>query len=204
MSTIAGGVTVTGFISPTDDSDVYATHDSKYGIGGFREVSSIKERNDITVERRRIGMLVAVTNDIIYQLLGGVTNDCWQELTLNSVRNTQLQIAGSCIGKPVAGDIIMRFVTATRFQFYLNLPLSQARCSSLPTNDTVFNLCRNGSVFGTFMFTKPTALESGRFATFNSTNIVLFPQDELTVVAPTSFNDPTIADIDWTLVGYTI
>jgi len=38
MALISGAVIVTGTIAPTDTDDVYATHDSKYGKGGYREV----------------------------------------------------------------------------------------------------------------------------------------------------------------------
>lgn len=56
-------VAVTGPISTTATSDVYSTHDSKLGLGGYREVADLTARNAITTERRREGMLVYTASD---------------------------------------------------------------------------------------------------------------------------------------------
>jgi len=75
MATIPGGVRVTGFISPTDTTDVYSTHDSLYGKGGYKEVADLTERDAITDERRRIGMQVYVSSsDTFYYLSGSILN----------------------------------------------------------------------------------------------------------------------------------
>ena len=199
MAKITGGVVVTGFISPTDDTDVYATHDSWYGVGGFREVFSITQRNAISIERRRAGMLVAVTGDQVYQLIGGISDSNWQPFSIGA-SVTQLQIAGSCFGQPDPDAIIMRFVAATRFQFTANLPISQGRCNTFASGPTHFNLCHNGGIFGRMSFDYTTGIALDHYATFSSSNVTFFPQDELTVVAD-SIVDPTIADLEWTLVG---
>lgn len=62
MTAIPGSIRVTGMIAPSDSTDVYATHDSKYGKGGFKEVTNYTERDAITTERRSEGMLVYVTD----------------------------------------------------------------------------------------------------------------------------------------------
>lgn len=70
MAYIPGSIPVTGFIGPTDDSDVYAVTDAIYGIDGYRSLSSTTVRNAITTERRREGMLVYTQNDQnVWQLL---------------------------------------------------------------------------------------------------------------------------------------
>lgn len=72
------GLNITGTIVPCDAADTYATHDSQYGKGGWREVNTIAERNAIPAERRRIGMVVFVKEDFTnYQLKGTATNDGW-------------------------------------------------------------------------------------------------------------------------------
>jgi hypothetical protein len=58
MALITGAVNVTGTLAPTDTTDVYATHDSVYGKGGYREVIDLTARDSITVARRSDGMLV--------------------------------------------------------------------------------------------------------------------------------------------------
>jgi hypothetical protein len=51
------GVRVTGKIVPTDTTDTYAATDPIYGIDGWRGVATAAERNAITTERRREGMI---------------------------------------------------------------------------------------------------------------------------------------------------
>jgi hypothetical protein len=75
---ILGSVPVTGFVAPTDPSDVYPSHDSYYGKGGYREVLDLIERDSIPEQRRTVGMLVYVqSSDQIYKLSSGITNADW-------------------------------------------------------------------------------------------------------------------------------
>lgn len=59
-------VVITGTITTSDDSDVYATHDAAYGKGGLRTVDDITARNAITTERRTEGMMVFVKSTGTY------------------------------------------------------------------------------------------------------------------------------------------
>lgn len=69
MPKIHGGVRVSSFISPSDASDTYGTHDSIYGIGGWREVATTAERDEVSAYRHREGMVVYVSEDqVSYQL----------------------------------------------------------------------------------------------------------------------------------------
>ena len=70
MAQIPGSIPVTGFIAPTDSTDTYPVTDAIYGVDGYRSVSDKTERNNITLERRREGMLV-YTQD---------TKDVWRLL----------------------------------------------------------------------------------------------------------------------------
>jgi hypothetical protein len=79
MAGITGGIPITGFISPTSVNDVYETHDSFYGKGGWRESGSTGEMYAITPERRREGMAVYVASDQkVYRLVGGINNSDWE------------------------------------------------------------------------------------------------------------------------------
>lgn len=81
MAKYQGSVAVTGFISPTDTSDTYATHDSALGRGGLREVLSLQDRDDIPDDRRREGMIVFVDEtEHYYMLSGDITNLSWKDL----------------------------------------------------------------------------------------------------------------------------
>jgi hypothetical protein len=79
MALIPGSVRVAGFIAPTDSTDTYAVTDELYNRGGYRTVLTLTERNDITADRRKIGMLVFVlgTNEY-YTLKTGLTNSDWE------------------------------------------------------------------------------------------------------------------------------
>ena len=62
------GTNVASKIVHYTDSDEYATHDEKYGVGGYRTVDSVSEMNAIPAARRKEGMLVYVKGDKIYKL----------------------------------------------------------------------------------------------------------------------------------------
>jgi len=86
MSKIKGSVNVTGPIAPVDTTDVYPTHNSEYGKGGYREVDTILQRDAITPERRKMGMLVNVAEeDTIYKLVGGILNSNWTSLATSLI-----------------------------------------------------------------------------------------------------------------------
>jgi hypothetical protein len=85
MAFISGAVNVTGTIAPTDTQDVYATHDSTYGKGGYREVPDLNARDSITIDRRSDGMLVYVqSEDKIYKLENGIENSDWIEFQIDA------------------------------------------------------------------------------------------------------------------------
>lgn len=63
MGEILKGTNVPGSIVPFTTDDNYATHDAKYGKGGFRSVATIAERDAIPTERKTEGMVVRVQAD---------------------------------------------------------------------------------------------------------------------------------------------
>lgn len=69
------GTNLAAPIVPFTTEDSYATHEAKYGKGGFRTVSTIEERNAIPSPRLEEGMLVYVINDPMkthtYQYING-------------------------------------------------------------------------------------------------------------------------------------
>ena len=80
MSSIPNSIPFSGMLAPTDSTDTYATHDTKWGRGGAKTVADIAERDAITSDRRSEGMICYVEADQkTYQLLGGVTNASWTE-----------------------------------------------------------------------------------------------------------------------------
>ena len=72
------GTNIISMIVPTNHADTYATHDSFYGKGGWREVNTLDERNAIPEERRRIGMVVYVRETFkAYLLKNSLSNTGW-------------------------------------------------------------------------------------------------------------------------------
>ncbi len=84
MSLIPGSIPVTGFIAPTDTTDTYPVTDAIYGIDGMRNVADYTERDNISLERRRAGMVVGTINDGKYWRL---KNQAW---TLGSPSDWEL------------------------------------------------------------------------------------------------------------------
>lgn len=74
MPLIPGSIPVTGFIAPTDTTDTYPVTDAIYGIDGMRNVADHTERNYVSLERRRAGMVVGTLNDGKYWRL---KNQSW-------------------------------------------------------------------------------------------------------------------------------
>lgn len=66
MAKIPGSVPFTGLVAPTDTTDTYPVVDPLYGIDGLRSVPTMVERDAITPQRRRFGMIVFVQSPASY------------------------------------------------------------------------------------------------------------------------------------------
>jgi len=85
---------------PFDTADQFATHDSIYGVGGWREVSSYAALGTIPAPRLREGMVCHVIGDQPYQYLSGV----WVPLiTLVEVNGVVVPNAGVGTGSASGG-----------------------------------------------------------------------------------------------------
>jgi len=89
------GTNVGAKIVPTDTADTYPSHDANYGKGGLHSVSDTTARNAISSERRDVGMMCYVTTeDKTYQLVGGVLDANWEELSVaHSVTTGRVPVA---------------------------------------------------------------------------------------------------------------
>lgn len=92
------GTNVASGVVPFTTEDQYATHYSKYGNGGWREVATIEERDLIPAARRSVGMAVLV-NEIgrLFVLRGGINNSNWIEFTSKSESYVHKQEASSTL-----------------------------------------------------------------------------------------------------------
>lgn len=79
------GTNVAAMVVPFDTADIYATHNDKYGRGGYRVCDTLAERDAITDLRRKAGMWVRCLEDSkIYEMGAGLTNADWVEVSLGS------------------------------------------------------------------------------------------------------------------------
>ncbi len=95
MTAIAGGVVVTGFISPTDSADIYPTHDALYGKDGYRSVVDLTERNSIPALRRKYGMLVFVQANTTTYLLESDLTTWTAQAGIPPLANTQIFVGNA-------------------------------------------------------------------------------------------------------------
>lgn len=102
------GTNVAAPLAPFDTQDVYATHDEQYGRGGYRSVNTAMERDQITAERRKPGMVVNVLQDPTES-----NNGEWV-LQLNG---TWAKKAGGGAVEVAVNDVVVA-PTASRINFY--------------------------------------------------------------------------------------
>jgi len=89
------GTNIAATIVPFDSQDTYATHDSTYGKGGWKQVTDLVERNAIPQERRSVGMAVYVEEtDTIYLLKNGTSNNNWKAINTGSSSSTYVHDQG--------------------------------------------------------------------------------------------------------------
>jgi len=75
------GTLVASKLVPTDSNDTFAVTDEKYNRGGYRTVDTYAERDEVTAERRKRGMLVhVIESGNIYMLRGGIENSHWVDI----------------------------------------------------------------------------------------------------------------------------
>lgn len=101
---IPGTVQVTGTLAPTDVSDQYAVTDAIYGIDGLRSVQTLLDRDAISSQRRREGMLVYVRDEGKYYKLNSDLLT-WQDFGANL--GTGFQVVTSTIPTISSYDIIL-------------------------------------------------------------------------------------------------
>lgn len=68
---MADRIPVSGLIGPIYSGDTYPVTDPIYGIDGLRNVSTLSDMYNISLERRRAGMLVGVGGTTYYKLKPG-------------------------------------------------------------------------------------------------------------------------------------
>jgi hypothetical protein len=118
MAAIPGSVPVMGVLAPPDSLDRFAITDSQYGIDGLRSVGTLVDRNNISAQRRRHGMVVFVQSENTYysldaDLIGwsifeGGSGGSTPPITINIYSETVM------VSKVISDDVTLPdFVTMT-------------------------------------------------------------------------------------------
>lgn len=77
------GTNVLAPVVPFDTSDMHASHEARYGKGGYRSVADIAERDAIPALRREAGMLVLTLSDgVTWRLNDNLTS--WTDNNLTT------------------------------------------------------------------------------------------------------------------------
>ena len=107
--------------------------------GGYYQVDTVEERNEIPLVRRKEGMLCYVKNDKIYQLIGGMDNECW--VVLNTGTSTGGGFSGDyndLINKPTIPSKTSDLVNDSGFITIDDLDASQNHIhGNLPTLEKI-------------------------------------------------------------------
>lgn len=82
MSSIKG-TNVLAPVVPFDTTDTHASHEARYGKGGYRSVEDIAERDAIPALRREAGMLVLTLSDGVMWRLNANLNT-WTDNNLTT------------------------------------------------------------------------------------------------------------------------
>jgi hypothetical protein len=86
------GTNVLAPVVPFDTTDTHASHEAKYGKGGYRSVADVAERDAIPALRREAGMLVwVIDTQKVWRLNANLTT--WTEVT--AINEPQLLDGGN-------------------------------------------------------------------------------------------------------------
>lgn len=108
------GTNVAAMVVPFDDQDIFATHNDKYGRGGFRVVDLLADRNAITELRRKAGMWVRCLEDgKVYELGNDLLT--WNEISFSGApagENDVTMEAGEDLAAGVPVKVVANLVYA--------------------------------------------------------------------------------------------
>jgi len=121
--------------------------------------------------------------------------DHWVEL-LGSSSSNSYDIATQVVGKPDAGEVILRFVAVRPFTLSPNLAGSYLKSSVAAAVPATFSIKKNGTTFCT-----ATIAASGTAATFGSCAQQSFTAGDLLTIEAPAVQDPSMADLALCLLG---
>jgi hypothetical protein len=175
------GTNVAALIAPFDTSDTFPSHDSQYGLGGWREVANYAALSAIPAPRLRAGMIATAQDTLQPWLYNG---SAWVPLAAQLA--TYCVTWGVGIGAPVAtGTNVTPLYVVPLAGVPANLTLA---AKTAPTGaDLVIDILRNG----TTILAAPVSLAAGATSA-SSTNF-----------APGALNAGDVLTLDVNQIGST-
>lgn len=165
-------------IAPKNDG-AFATHDSKYGLGGWREVETLGDRDAITEDRRRAGMIVYVLEEQqAYKLGDDLTS--WEPFS--SLLTQQVVYSISVPVKPEDGATVFYQELVDNMSF----DSASAKIQNAPEADIVFQVYLDGVFAGTFSF------DTDGNANSNITLTEVTAGAALSIVAPANLHEASV------------
>jgi hypothetical protein len=118
---VAQGVKMMSNITTNSPDDLYATHVDSLGKGGFMAVPTKLIRDQLSNQRRKIGMLVYVSEtDSVYQLIGDITNSNWVDFKLTSTPSPKtMGWQGSFASDPPNPQVNWAYYNTTDLKSYI-------------------------------------------------------------------------------------
>lgn len=118
---VAQGVKMMSNITTNSPDDLYATHVDSLGKGGFMAVPTKSIRDQLSNQRRKVGMLVYVSEtDSVYQLIGDITNANWVDFKLTSTPSPKtMGWQGSFASDPPNPQVNWAYYNTTDFKSYI-------------------------------------------------------------------------------------
>ncbi len=182
------GTNLSSLIVPFDSADTYPTHDSFYGLGGWREVASTTIRDAIPTARLRAGMIVYVQGDQAYQWTGSA-------YIPYKITPANLAIGMFFPGTPTISQFVLRLEMVVAATLPVGLTGSKFAIRVNPTATMVFTLAQNGTTIGTVTFSTAGA------PTVSFTTLITFAIGDIFSIQGPSPVDTTGADISMTFLA---
>jgi len=112
--------------------------------------------------------------------------------------NFPYDIGTSVIGRPAANAVVLRFLAVRPFEIRADADVGRAKAVIGATNAVTLSVAKNGTPIGTFAFAAGTNV-----AVADVDPTVFEAGDSLTITMP-SVQDPTLSDIQITLLGHSL
>lgn len=159
------------------NNGIFPLVDSNDVKGGYYQVESIEERDNIPTVRRKVGMLCYVESDKIYQLINGINNEHW--VVFNAA-------SGECFSGDY-NDLINKPVipTVDINKEYVDSELNKKFDDVILTDDNFLNFYANNVLIESIKIEGGSQIDSSEIEELKNTkidNVIVDTQDGITYI----------------------